>query len=182
MVIQTFIQMKWTDCKMYWLADFRVVGHDPDPSDVAEFVNVSEDPSLFISQPAVSNWGWRECAIAAHTHGDETTYIPTYMETDDSRTGGKLLPIHSACLQLIERVCQTRQGLGDSSSSEHPRTLAEFCDALATKKCERRNLGLELPHKYYGTSQFWGQQWQEEAGWEVSLQYPEHWTDSPRSH
>ena len=112
----------------------------------------------------------------------KTVEIIVYEPTDD--VGSMFFPIHKACLDIIERLCQIRQAQDQAFGSDRPKTLEAFCDALRQRRW--RNLtkpdksmredqyyancgGIEWPHGYYGARQFWADEWNTEPGWEVHM-------------
>ena len=121
---------------------------------------------------------------AIPTTAGKTAKIGVYEPADDAN--GMLFPIHKACLDILQRLCQIRQGQNEASESEKPKTLDAFCNALQQQR--RRNLmdtnkplrnnedyyyansgGIEWPHDYYGARQFWADEWNTEPGWEVCM-------------
>lgn len=105
-----------------------------------------------------------------------------YEPADDAN--GMLLPIHKACLDILQRLCQFRQVQNPALGSDKPRTLLAFCDALQQRRWKNMTKpdksmsedqyyayygGIEWPHDYYGARQFWADEWNEEPGWEVCI-------------
>ena len=144
-------------------------------------LNESSIPSLFVSPPAAWLFGYGraepEIPTTKGPTKDPGVYASLHKEED------MLFPIHKACLQILERLCQIRQIHIHSSKTHKPASLLTFCDALRRQRranCEvsnnpfnrddyyARSGGLEWPHGYYGARQFWTDEWDEELGWEVS--------------
>lgn len=97
---------------------------------------------------------------------------------------GVLSPIHKACLDILQRLCQIRQAQNEASASEEPKTLDAFCDALRRRRWRNfiepdkstsevyyyaKSGGIEWLHNYYGARQFWTDEWDTEPGWEVRM-------------
>ncbi|KAL9628894.1 MAG: hypothetical protein Q9164_007112 [Protoblastenia rupestris] len=161
-----------------WLTDFRVVGRwaQIDPS----FHNESSTSNFFLSGPA--EWQYKmgagEPAIHTTTGKAEKTWV--YEATDEAN--GMLFPIHKACLDLIDQLCQLRQRVNPSMYNKKPSTLETFCDALQQQRWNNlhkpdkspeedyyyaKSGGIEWPHGYYGARQFWADEWDTEPGWEL---------------
>lgn len=120
------------------------------------------------------------------TTAGDAAHVVVYEFIDDTSDDGMLFPIHQACLDLTQRLCQTRQTQDKASVLGMPKTLGEFYDALRQRRW--RNLtkpdkslrensyyansgGLEWPHDYYGARQFWTDEWDTSPGWEVRTAY-----------
>lgn len=144
-------------------------------------LNESSIPDLFMSPPAAWFYGYGrgepEIPTTKGPTKDPGVYAPLHEEED------MVFPVHKACLQVLERLCQTRQMQTHSSETEKPASLLAFCDALrkqrwsndeesgnpfSTDRYYARSGGLEWPHGYYGARHFWTDEWDEEPGWEVS--------------
>ena len=107
--------------------------------------------------------------------------IPVFDFEDKSNS--MLFPIHQACLDIIDRMCQARLQRQEHGNpdSRMPKTLGEFCDGLRhqrSKNLEESEIrdddryfassgGIEWPHGYYGARQMWSDPWDTEPGWEV---------------
>ena len=100
-----------------------------------------------------------------------------------------LFPMHKACLDILQRLCQIRQAQDQGPATDMPKILEAFCDAFEQRR--RKNIddpnksknedyyyaksgGIEWSHDYYGARQFWADEWNTEPGWEVS------WMINPR--
>lgn len=143
-------------------------------------VNVSSDANFFISPPAIWEYGWGIGEPSIPTIAGTTIKKRTYEPVNDNE--GMLHPIHKACLDILQRLCQLRQAANETSDSSKPKTLEAFCEALRQQRI--RNLtepddsrsvkgynvsygGIEWLHGYYGARQFWSDKWDTEQGWEV---------------
>ena len=105
-----------------------------------------------------------------------------YESTDAGN--GMLFPIHQACLDLVDRMCQIRKEQCQVGSISRPQTLEEVCDCLESQRSanmdDNRVLmgepyygrlgGIEWPHQYFGARQFWLGEWDASPGWEVRWQ------------
>lgn len=105
--------------------------------------------------------------------------VTLYEAMDD--LDGMLFPIHQACLDLIDRMCQIHQQQDGDSTSIKPKTLMAMCKRLTNQResnytsSEREKKGyryansggIEWSHDYYGARQFWADEWDTEPGWEV---------------
>lgn len=93
-------------------------------------------------------------------------------------------PIHQACLDILQHLCQIREPRNQASDSETPESLEAFCDKLrqrrygnlaepdVSKWVDRyyaRPCGIEWLHGYYGARKFWTDEWNTELGWEVRV-------------
>jgi len=56
------------------------------------------------------------------TKAGKTTEVAVYDRLDEMQS--MLFPVHKACLEILYRLCQTRQ------TPEVPKTLEAFCDVL----------------------------------------------------
>ena len=139
------------------------------------FKNVSTTPDFFVSPPAKWRYGYTLEPAVPTTEGKEEN-ISVYESTDAEN--GMLFPIHQACLNLVDRMCETRS---QKCGLRQPQTLEEFCDCLELRR--RTNLndsvkimqdpyfgnkgGIEWSHRYFGARQFWTDEWDTAPGWEV---------------
>lgn len=55
-------------------------------------------------------------------------------EHNDNTGQGMFFPIHKACLNITQRMCQVHQAQNQASDSEIPKSLEDFCDALRQAK------------------------------------------------
>lgn len=104
--------------------------------------------------------------------------IPVYEPSDDQN--GTLFPIHQACLDIVDRLCQYRQEQAPSPDANSPKTLQDFCDGLESRRTANVNDtkrilknryyansgGIEWEHGYYGARQWWTDEWDTFPGWE----------------
>lgn len=144
-------------------------------------MNVSTVPNFFISQPA--QWWYREGAgePSVPTVAEKMAMIFVY-EPSDNTSEGMFAPIHEACLDITQRICQIRPAQQQASDSEMPKSLEEFCDALKQRRWRNASKpdvsvwedsyyansgGIEWQHGYYGARRFWADEWNTERGWEV---------------
>ena len=153
-----------------------------DPS----FHNESSTFNFFLSAPA--EWQYKmgagEPAIPTTAGKAEKTWV--YEATDEAN--GMLFPIHKACLDMIEQLCQLRQQAYPSMHNKRPSTLETFCDSLQQQRWNNlhkpdkppeedyyyaKSGGIEWPHEYYGARQFWADEWDTEPGWEVRTTQPQ---------
>ncbi|KAG6985323.1 hypothetical protein G7Y79_00110g101640 [Physcia stellaris] len=138
-------------------------------------LNESSIPGLFVSPPAAWFYGYGRGEPEIPTTKGPTKDPGVYVALDHD--DDMVFPIHKACLQIIERLCQTRQLQAHASKTEKPASLLDFCDGLRKQRwsnCEvsnnpfnrddyyARSGGLEWPHGYYGARQFWTDEWDEE--------------------
>ena len=150
-----------------------------DPS----LINVSPTPKFFLSQEAT--WAYdqpRYGQISVPTVAGATAEIEVYVEHGSHANSSMLFPMHKACLDLLQRLCQIRQARNPGPDADMPKTLEAFCDAFQQRR--RKNLndpdksmdedyyyaksgGIEWSHDYYGARQFWADEWNTESGWEV---------------
>lgn len=108
----------------------------------------------------------------------------TVYEPNDDTGQGMFSPIHKACLDIIQRLCQSRQVQNQASDFETPGSLEAFCDALRQRRWRNATKpdktiwedryyanfgGIEWPHGYYGARKFWADEWNTALGWEVRL-------------
>ena len=152
----------------------------------SSLVNVSSVPNLFLSEPAIWEYGYGVGEPSIPTTVGDTAKIGVYEPADNAN--GMVFPIHKACLDILQRLCQIRQAQNQAPGSASPRTLDGVCDALQQQR--RKNFtkpdkpmsedyyyansgGIEWPHGYYGARQFWADEWNTEPGWEVrTIQRP----------
>lgn len=104
-----------------------------------------------------------------------------YESTDAEN--GMLFPIHQACLDLVNLMCETRKGEQSPADDpkKQPQTLEDFCDRLEARRSANMDDalqimkdhyygssgGIEWAHGYFGTRQFWTDEWDTAPGWEV---------------
>ena len=95
-----------------------------------------------------------------------------------------LFPIHQACLNLVNLMCEIRKEQCQVGNTKQPRTLEEFCDCLELRRganmSDSRKImedqyygnsgGIEWVHQYFGARQFWTDEWDTSPGWEVCFQ------------
>ena len=115
------------------------------------------------------------------TEGKEEN-ISVYENTDEEN--GMLFPIHQACLNLVNRMCETRKSQSQVDNTLKALTLESFCDTFESRRSAnvddtlkiRENRyygssgGIERPHQYFGARQFWTDDWDSSPGWEVRWQ------------
>lgn len=145
-------------------------------------MNASAIPNFFLSSPATWEYGYGIGEPAILTFAGKTVKIEVYEPADDA--GGMLFPIHKVCLDILQRLCQTRQAQNRTSGSGKPTTLEAFCEGLRQQRSKNftepdksRSMngyyansgGIEWLHDYYGARQFWADEWNVEPGWEVSI-------------
>ena len=138
--------------------------------------------NFFISQPA--EWWYREGAEPPVPTTTGKKVKVTVYESNDSTGDGMFFPIHKACLDIIQLLCQMRETRNLASDSEMPRSLEAFCDELRQRKWRNlakpdvstwvdryyaRSGGLEWLHGYYGARKFWADEWNTEPEWEVRI-------------
>ena len=157
-----------------------------DNSRDSSLVNLPSATDFFLCPPAIWEYGDVSGDPQTLTLADNTVRIGVYEIIDDANC--MLFPIHKACLDLLQRLCQIRQPQSSITSSQQPKTLVAFCDALQQRRwmnlfkpdkpsCQdcyyARSGGIEWPHGYYGARQFWADEWNTEPGWEVrTIQRP----------
>ncbi|KAF6232401.1 hypothetical protein HO173_009506 [Letharia columbiana] len=161
-----------------WLTDFRVLGRWGEID--STFVNVTSDPNFFLSQPAIWDYGMGAGEPQLPIIAGKTARITVHEPVDHG--DGMLSPIHKACLDILQRLCQIRQAQNEASASEEPKTLDAFCDALRQRRWRNfiepdkstsedyyyaKSGGIEWLHNYYGARQFWTDEWDTEPGWEL---------------
>lgn len=159
-----------------WLTDFRVVGRWRNPHPL--FKNVSSIPDFFMSPPARWQYGYTLDPAIPTTEGKEEK-LSVYESTDAEN--GMLFPIHQACLNLVDLMCETRKERCQVGNTRQPQTLEEFCDSLELRRSSNLNDsrkimenhyygnsgGIEWSHQYFGARQFWTDEWDTSPGWEL---------------
>ncbi len=97
------------------------------------------------------------------TKAGKTTGVVVYDRLDDMQS--MLFPVHKACLEILYRLCQTRQTQDETVKPGVPETIEAFCDALQQRRCKNlvdrnksasnivgyyysRSGGIEWPHDY----------------------------------
>ena len=154
------------------------VNSSSDPS----LVNQSLAPNFFLSQDATWEYDQpRFGQISVPTVASTTAEIDVYVE-HGRHANSMLFPMHKACLDILQRLCQIRRAQDQGPAANMPTTLEAFCDAFQQRR--RKNLddpdksmdedyyyaksgGIEWSHDYYGARQFWADEWNTEPGWEV---------------
>lgn len=105
-----------------------------------------------------------------------------YENTDNEN--GMLFPIHQACLELVNRMCETRKSQPQVDNTLKARTLEDFCDRLESQRSANvddtpkimenhyyaSSGGIEWSHRYFGAQEFWTEEWDSIPGWEVRRQ------------
>ena len=154
------------------------VNSNRDPS----LVNQAPAPNFFLSQDAT--WEYEQSSygkLSVPTVAGTTAEIDVYYE-HGRHANSMLFPMHKACLDILQRLCQIRQAQNQGPAAGMPTTLEAFCDAFQQRR--RKNLnepdksmgedfyyaksgGIEWSHDYYGARQFWADEWNTEPGWEV---------------
>lgn len=138
-------------------------------------MNVTSDSNFFLSQPAIWDYGMSAGEPQFPTIAGKKATIIVYEPVDDA--DGMLSPIHKACLDILQRLCQIRQAQNEASASEEPKTLDAFCDALRQRRWRNftepdksisedyyyaKSGGIEWLRNYYGARTFWADQWDTE--------------------
>lgn len=156
--------------------------HKADDSRDTSLVNVSSIPNFFFSPPAIWEYGWGIGEPSVPIVEGKQKKVTIFEPVDN--VNGMFFPIHQACLDILQRMCQIRQAQDQSSNFEKPKTLEAFCDALLqqrkgnfTEPDKSRSWsgyyansgGIEWLHDYYGARKFWTDEWDTEAGWEVRI-------------
>ncbi len=145
------------------------------------YTNVSSIPGFYISPPAIWQYRWTLEPVVLTTDGKEKK---SWVYENADRENGMLFPIHQACLNLVNRMCETRKEQGQEGSTGQPRTLEEFCDCLEARRVTNcfddkkvmedryygNSGGIEWSHQYFGARQFWTDEWDTSPGWEVRWQ------------
>lgn len=139
--------------------------------------NNSSTPDFFTSPRALWQYGYTLDPNVPTSEGSMEG-IPVYESSDEK--DGMLFPIHQACLDLVDRICQFRYEHSKTQASA-PKTLQDFCDVLSRRRSDNLNDfwriqkdqyyancgGIEWDHEYYGAKQFWADEWNSMPGWEV---------------
>lgn len=99
----------------------------------SSLVNVSTIPNFFISQPA--QWWYQEGAgePSVPNVAGKMAMIFVY-EPNDNTGEGMFSPIHKACLDITQRMCQIRQAQEHASDSKITKAFEDFCDVLKQRR------------------------------------------------
>ncbi|MCJ1249814.1 hypothetical protein MMC30_007040 [Trapelia coarctata] len=162
-----------------WIHDYQVFGRGFKLAPFSD--NKSTDPDIFISEKGEWLHATGNCwNIVIPSYPTSPFYPPAMAACYLS--GKMLLPLHSACLDLLEEFTRCE---GSGAPTQSPMTVGDFADAFEARDdyysklrtaIENRGQGDQLPppprshgglqwtHCYFGAQRLWADPWHPKPG------------------